>query len=1031
MAAREERADMCGIIGVVREGAGQARERLVAARELMWQRGPNDAGVWAGEHACLGARRLSIIDLSSAGHQPMISDDRKRVLVFNGEIYNFRALRRELEGEFEFRSHTDGEAILHGYRRWGLSGLLSRLDGMFAFALWDEERRVLLAARDRTGKKPFFFRHEGRSLHFASTLNALLDLLPGLPPLDQHAVDAFLVYQAVPAPMSIFRGVRELLPAHSLVFSSDTGECVLERYWDVSYAKKTHESESEVIEHVEALARDAVRKRLESDVPVGVFLSGGVDSSLIAALATRESSKPIEAMTLGFDETEFDERAYARSVTERLGMRLHEETLRPALVADLPAIVWHYGQPVADVSIVPSHYLSQAARRWMIVALNGDGGDELFGGYARPMLARVAAPYRRAVPQALRSGVARMLRNQNEGPLRRLAMLARAGAVTAAESFTYDRAFRPFRTDAYPPTFLAELGREHPDALYRAVWDAADGVDDVDRALYGDFTTYLPDQLLVKADRASMAHSLEARSPLLDHALVEYAATIPTAMRLKGFQTKYVLKKVAERYMPRSVLYRRKRGFVMPASRWLRGELSPYVRAALDSRTFFDRGWIRPEFVRRILAEHFTGQHDWGEQLWTLLVLEVWARLTLDRTLERDEQMDALLRKPERPRRATLRTVQLGMEWFPEKPGGLNRVYFELVKHLPDANVEVHGLVAGTTQVTQTSGGMIEGFAPRSESLVPRLLAVRRLASPLLRSDPKLLVVSHFSLYTAPVLDSLAGHPLVVHFHGPWGLEGGAERQSGLSVRIKTAIERAVYRRASAFIVLSRPFGQILERRFGVAPDKIHVIPGGVDVARFAIRETRAECRSHLGWPQDRPIILAVRRLMRRMGLDDLVRATARLREREPDVLMMIAGDGPIAGELERQIEALGLSDHVRLLGFIPDADLPRAYRAADLTVVPTVALEGFGLIVAESLASGTPCMVTPVGGLPEAVSGLSRALVFRSTGADAIADGLGDALGGVIRLPSARECVDFARRHYDWPVIAERVRLVYEEALR
>ncbi len=1022
---------MCGIIGVVQDGAAQSRERLVAARELMWQRGPNDAGVWAGEHACLGARRLSIIDLSSAGHQPMISDDRRRVLVFNGEIYNFRELRRELEGEFEFRSHTDGEVILHGYRRWGLRALLGKLDGMFAFALWDEDRRMLFAARDRAGKKPFFFRHEGRSLHFASTLNALLDLLPSRPPLDSHAVDAFLVYQAVPAPMSIFSGVRQLQPAHSLTFSSDTGACTIERYWNVSYATKTRESEEEILEHVEQLAREAVRKRLESDVPVGVFLSGGVDSSLIAALASRESAKPIEAMTLGFDEPEFDERSYARTVTERLGMRLHEETLRPALVADLPAIVWHYGQPVADVSIVPSHYLAQAARRWMIVALNGDGGDEVFGGYTRPMLARVAAPYRRMLPQSVRTAVARALRDRQEGPLRRLALLARAGEHSAAESFTYDRAFRLFRTDAYSEQFLGSLGHEHPDALYRTVWDEADGVDDSDRALYGDFSTYLPDQLLVKADRASMAHSLEARSPLLDRALIEYAATIPTAIRLKGFQTKHLLKKLAERYVPPSVLYRRKKGFVMPGSRWLRGELSPYVRAALDNRTFFDRGWVRPEFVRRILAEHFTGQRDWGEQLWTLLVLEVWTRLALDRTLERDEQMDALLRKPERSRRSVIRTLQLGMEWFPEKPGGLNRVYYELMKQLPKASVEVHGLVAGSSQVTQSSGGMIEGFAPRSESLAPRLLAVRRSASPLLRSDPKLLVVSHFSLYTAPLLDVLAGHPMVVHFHGPWGLEGGAERQPGLTVRVKTAVERAVYSRASAFIVLSRPFGRILEQRFGVPAAKIHVIPGGVDVSRFAIRESKEESRAALRWPATRPIVLTVRRLTRRMGLDDLVRATARLRERVPDVLVLIAGDGPIAGELEKQIAAAGLADNIWMLGFVPDDRLPLAYRAADLTVVPTVALEGFGLIVAESLASGTPCMVTPVGGLPEAVSGLSRALVLRATGAEAIADGLADALTGAITLPSARDCIEYARRHYDWSVIAERVRLVYEEALR
>jgi glycogen synthase len=387
--------------------------------------------------------------------------------------------------------------------------------------------------------------------------------------------------------------------------------------------------------------------------------------------------------------------------------------------------------------------------------------------------------------------------------------------------------------------------------------------------------------------------------------------------------------------------------------------------------------------------------------------------------------------KSARSHRAAVRTVQLGMEWFPEKPGGLNRVYFELMKQLPLANVEVHGFVAGTTQVAQTSGGTVEAFAPRSASLLARLLAVRRLASPMLRADPGLLAVSHFPLYTVPLLDALAGHGLVVHFQGPWGLEGGAERQSGLTVRIKTAIERAVYRRATAFIVLSRPFGEILERRFGVPPDRIHLIPGGVDASRFATRATRAECRAHLDWPRDRPIVLSVRRLMRRMGLDELVRATVRLRERVPDVLVMIAGDGPLAGELDRQVTVLGLRDHVRLLGFISDVDLPRAYRAADLTVVPTVALEGFGLIVAESLAAGTPCMVTPVGGLPEAVSGLSRALVLRAAEAEAIAAGLGDALTGALQLPSAQECADFARRNYDWPVIAARVRRVYEDASR
>jgi glycosyltransferase involved in cell wall biosynthesis len=432
-----------------------------------------------------------------------------------------------------------------------------------------------------------------------------------------------------------------------------------------------------------------------------------------------------------------------------------------------------------------------------------------------------------------------------------------------------------------------------------------------------------------------------------------------------------------------------------------------------------------------MLAEHFAGQRDWGEQIWTLLVLEVWARLVLDRTLDRDARMDAVLRRPERPRPRTLRTLQLGMEWFPEKPGGLNRVYYEVMRHLPDANVEVHGLVAGTAHVARDSGGMIEAFAPPAGKLAPRMLAVRRHALPLLRADPGLLVVSHFALYTAPLLDALRDHRLVVHFQGPWGLEGEAERQPASMVRAKRAIERMVYARADAFIVLSPPFGEILAQQFGIPEERIHVIPGGVDVARYAITASREACRRRLGWPADRPIVLSVRRLMRRMGLDHLITAALAVRERYPDVLILVAGHGPLATELRAQIDALGLQDNVRLLGFVADDDLPAAYRAATLTVVPTQALEGFGLIVPESLAAGTPCLVTPVGGLPAAIEGLSRDLILAGTEPTAIAHGILDALSGVTPLPDEATCREFARRHYDWPVIVGRIRAVYEASLR
>ncbi len=1022
---------MCAICGIVRPGAGSERERVERANARMIHRGPDDGGVWPGDGVCLGARRLAIIDRSMAGHQPMASDDAQHVIVFNGEIFNFRRLRAELEATCRFRGHSDTEVLLHGVRTWGFDATVRRAHGQFALAVWDVASHTLHLARDRAGKKPLFYAHDGASLAFASTLNALLELLPRRPGIDACAIDAYLTYQAVPAPMTVWQGVQALPPAHWLSFDANSGRCVVQRYWDVSYATKTPMDEEDVLAEMERIARRAVRDRLVADRTVGIFLSGGVDSSLLTALAAQESGTPIEAVAVGFDDPEFDERPFARQVARHLGVRLHERVLRPDVVSRLPEIVWHYGQPLADVSIVPSFDLSRVSRDIMVVALNGDGGDELFGGYTRPMVARAAQQYRRFVPAGVRRAADGVLHWRMSGPLKRATLLARAGRGDAIDTFTYDRGLREFRAAAYTPEFLGTLGTFDPDAMYRDVWARADGRDDVDRALYGDFSTYFPDQLLAKADIASMAHSLEARSPLLDTEMIEFAATIPTELRLRGWETKHLMKRLAAKFVPREVLYRRKRGFVMPASRWLRGALAAHVRAALDSPSFHDRGWVRPEFTRRILDEHQGGTRDWGDQLFTLLVLEIWARLALDGSLQRTDPLDALHAggATRGIAVAPLRTLQVGMEWFGEKPGGLNRVFAELVARLPAQGVEVQGLVAGTEAVREQTGGRVVGVAPHTAPLWRRLRSLRTEAAVQLRADPGMMVVAHFALYAAPLLGLLRDrrHPFVFHFHGPWAQETVAEQIHGAVPRLKARVERAVYQRADACIVLSGAFGRILNESFGVPWERIYIIPGGVDCARFDVRESRIECRARLGWPADRRIVLAVRRLTHRMGLDQLVAAVAALRARVPDVLVLIAGQGPIENELRTQLRRAQLEEHCRLIGFIAEHDLPFAYRAADLTVVPSVALEGYGLIVPESLAAGTPVLVTPVGGLPETVVGLPDHLVLTGSSASAIAQGLGDALSDAVTMPTADECRAYARRRNDWPVIVEQVRRVYD----
>ncbi len=617
-------------------------ERVVRAANLMSHRGPDDWGVYTDDHAALGFRRLSIIDLSPAGHQPMLSKDGNTVLVFNGEIYNYLELRKELEPHFPFFSQTDSEALLNGYRAWGWEELLKRIDGMFAFAIWDKRARRVHIARDRAGKKPLFYAHVGGQLLFASTLNSILELHRSKPEIDPKAIDAYLVYQAVPAPLTAFEGVRQLPPAHQLTFDVETQKLTLKRYWDVSYTPKLKLSEEELLEELDARLRRAVRQRLMSDVKLGAFLSGGVDSSLVVALMAQELRQPVESVVIGFADPVFDERRHARAAAKHLNVNLYEHEMPVDALDTLPEIIWHYGQPFADPSMVPTYYVAKYAKQHVTVVLNGDGGDELFGGYARPVVARAAAPYKKLVPASIRRSVGDWFSDTQNPMLRKAGLLARAGRFDGYRAFLYERGFEEYRALMYTDVFRAQTASIAPSEYYREVWEQADGCDDVDRVLCLDFKTYLPDQLLTKMDVSTMAHSVEARSPLLSKELIEFAALIPASLRLRGYNTKYLLKKLAARYVPPEIVYRKKRGFMMPISSWLRGELAGSMRAVLQSRSFAGRNWIRPDAVQRMIAEHSSRQRDWSQQLWTLFVLELWSRVALDKAVTRDTPLKAV-----------------------------------------------------------------------------------------------------------------------------------------------------------------------------------------------------------------------------------------------------------------------------------------------------------------------------------------------------------------------------------------------------
>ncbi len=653
---------MCGICGIVLTERSNHRDSgLTDARGLapiltrmarsLTHRGPDDEGTKiisggpptpARPLVGLAHRRLSIIDLAG-GHQPMSNEDETVWAVFNGEIYNFADLREALRKDgHTFATRSDTECLVHMHE--GRSGGEQReLRGMFAYAIWDEREKLLTLARDRLGQKPLYYLHDpARGLFaFASELKALCEI-PGFDrTVSPEAVDHFLTYQYVPHPLCIFRAVRKLPPAYALVYDPARGTVRMRRYWRPEFAPDPSASMRELTDELREELAQATRMRLISDVPLGAFLSGGLDSSITVALMARAAQGPVRTFSIGFDDPKYDETRYARMVARHCRTSHIEETVRPRALDVLPKLVWHYDEPFGDSSAIPTYAVSEVARRHVTVVLTGDAGDECFAGYPRYVAARLGAVFDR-MPRALRSIAAlpvwermpvsveaktlrrrlqRLMADLHRSPEERyLAWVSMFGAAVKAELCT--DAFRRATRDHDPGEFLAGYYRELPAG------------DFVHRTTYVDLMTYLPCDLLTKVDIASMAHGLEARSPFLDHRVVELAGRIPMRYKLRigalGLSGKFILKEAFGEMLPRPILTRRKRGFGVPIAAWFRGELKGLLRDVLLSRASRERGYFAPEVVERMVREHTEGQRDHGYRLWYLFVLELWHRRFVD-----------------------------------------------------------------------------------------------------------------------------------------------------------------------------------------------------------------------------------------------------------------------------------------------------------------------------------------------------------------------------------------------------------------
>lgn len=627
---------MCGIAGKLYfDRARQVEPDLLARMNaVLAHRGPDDAGVYCAGPVGLAHRRLSIIDLSPAGHQPMSNEDGTIWITFNGEIYNFPGLREDLiRRGHRFRSKTDTETVLHLYEEDG-PACVRALRGMFAFAIWDGRTRTLLLARDRVGKKPLYYQMDDRGLRFASEIKAILmDPEVEVTP-DAEAIHHYLSFGYVPHPATAYRGIRALPPAH--VATVRDGRLTIERYWRLRYGVKHRGSEADLARELLRRLEEAVKVRMISDVPLGAFLSGGIDSSAVVAMMSRHGAEPVRTFSIGFEAAEYDERRYGRLVAERFGTRHEEFVVRPDAAAILPTLVWHYDQPYADSSAIPTYYVAQMTRRHVTVALNGDGGDEGFAGYERYVAQRLAGRLDWVPAGArrwLQAALGLVSRGARRGSLRARGRRFLDGLLQPPDRrysrwvfhFTADR-----KADLYQPDFAAAVSKMESEELLVRAFRASDAPDMVDAVMDVDTRTYLPDALLVKMDVAAMAHGLEARSPFLDHHLLEFAAGLPSHLKLRGTEKKILLRTALQGILPDAVLDRPKMGFGVPIDRWLREDLRPLVYDTLLSRRATDRGHFRPEVVRAYLDEHMREEAHWHYLLWNLLMLELWHRTFID-----------------------------------------------------------------------------------------------------------------------------------------------------------------------------------------------------------------------------------------------------------------------------------------------------------------------------------------------------------------------------------------------------------------
>jgi asparagine synthase (glutamine-hydrolysing) len=1111
---------MCGIVGFVNTlDRADARSLLERMNTSLVHRGPDEAGYFlsrdpgsstavppGGPQVGLAMRRLAIIDLKT-GQQPIPNEDETAWIVFNGEIYNHQELRRELEARgHRFRTQSDTEAILHAYEEYGVE-CVGRLRGMFAFAIWDSRQERLFLARDHVGIKPLYWWQSAGRLLFGSEIKALFQE-PSVPRrVNREGLHHYLTYLYAPAPLTMFEEIRQLPPGHRMVWQR--GKLTVEEYWAGPQAMLERDAGDPVsVDEVWDVLRESVSAHMLSDVPLGAFLSGGLDSTAIVALMAELSSRPVKTFSIGFRAAGlYNELGYARQVAEHFRTDHHELDVEPDAVGLLPEIIRHLDEPLADASVIPNYLVARLARQSVTVALTGIGGDELFGGYRRYYGDAMAGKWKR-IPRPLRRNVLlpalRLIPASGETALGDTSRLAQKflepldldpeRRYLAWNAFFTEEAKRRLYPDGSPNLEFAESGKVAIPHFQRVRHRPF-----ADRAMYVDLKSYLPGDPLFLGDRMTMANSLEARVPFVDLRVMEFAARVPLSQKIQGRTTKAILRQALAGHVSDEIIHRPKRGFGTPIDLWLRRELSGLADRLLSPELLRERGYFRPEYVAWLRGQQASGKQDFSQHIWALLIFELWHRAFIDADLSTRQGLTfedlGLGSGVQAFRRSGVQEGDRGIQSSigalgaqphtpeserpasppqPATPERLNARTPERLRILMLADVDPVHVIGGGERILNehcrrlaARGHRIVVLTRRENPSLPpeeEHCGVRVVRHPvdasgtvgfmrsvlrksrtaferLQREESFDLINVHQPLAAAGVVEhpEARGLPVLYTYLSPWADEYRTRFVRRVKVRNRMAavaarawmhvnsharqrMERRVLARSDRMLVLSEFTTSQLQEIHGIPADRVTRVPGGVDTERFHPPTDRAALRRKLGLPGGL-LLLTVRNLVPRMGLDSLIAAMPAIVRSWPDASLCIGGAGPLKPRLEEQVRDLGLERHVCFAGFIPEERLRDYYGAADAFVLPTRCLEGFGLVTVEALACGTPVIGTPIGGTREILQGFDSRFLAHSPEPHDLAARLLERLPEIYQNDELRErCRQHALATFSWEVLIPQV---------